>query len=129
MVPAKPLPRLMPVTSTRVPAGSDSTVISWPTSNPSIVVEPQLDQPHAGLHAGLGVVAGGGLVELLRVAVTLGHLERGVSVAFGRLDLDDAHGLDTEDRDGDDLVVHPLLRHPDLLAENHCLCHFGRSLS
>src|SRR5215207_7453214 len=35
MTPAKPLPRLTPVTSTRVPAGSDSTVISWPTWKPS----------------------------------------------------------------------------------------------
>src|SRR5262249_34025205 len=59
-------------------------------------VDAELDQAHARLDAGLGVVPGDRLGELLRVAVALGDLQRRVSVALGRLDLDDAHGLDAE---------------------------------
>ena len=91
-------------------------------------IEPQFDEPFAGLDTSLLEVAGVRLVELLGVSVPIGHLQRGVSVSLVGLDLDDTHGFDTDHRDGNDLVVHPLLRHPDLLAENHCLCHCGCSL-
>jgi hypothetical protein len=90
-------------------------------------VDAELHEPHAGLHAGLGEVAGDRLGQLLRVPPALRDLQRRVPVALGRLDLDDAHGFDTEHRDGNDLVIHPFLRHPDLLAENHCLSHCGCS--
>ena len=54
------------------------------------VVEAELDEPHAGGDALLGEVAGLGLVELLGLLLAVGDLERGVAVALGGLDLDDA---------------------------------------
>src|SRR6056297_2876751 len=91
-------------------------------------VEAELDEALARCDARLLVVAGGRLRELLRVAVAVGHLQCGVAVAFVGLDLHDAHRLDAHHRDGDDLVVHPRLRHADLLADDRLLCHGGRFL-
>jgi hypothetical protein len=65
MVPAKPLPRLTAVTSTFVPAGIASTVISWPTSKPSTESSRSSTSRVPGCHVGLREVAGLGLVQLL----------------------------------------------------------------
>ena len=127
MTPAKPLPRLVPVTSTSEPAGICSTVISWPTSKPSTVVEAEFDQALARGDARLGVLAGVGTVELLRILLAVGDLEGGVAVAFGGHDLHDAHRLDSQDGDRNDLVVHPRLSHADFLADDRLLCHGGGS--
>ena len=90
-------------------------------------VEAEFDEALARRHAGLLEVSEGGLGQLVRLAVPVGHLQGGVAVALVGLDLDDAHRLDAQDGDRNDLVVHPRLCHADLLADDRLLCHGGVS--
>src|SRR5918994_1275976 len=90
------------------------------------VVEPQLDELHPRLDAGLVVLAGDGLGELGGLLGPEGDLERAVPVALVRLDLDHAARAHAQDGDRDDvIVVVPHLRHADLLADDRSCGHGG----
>src|SRR5690606_30806615 len=69
------------------------------------VGQTQFHQLHARVDRGLGEVPGLGLVELAGVTAAVGDLEGAVAVVVGRLDLHDAKGRDTQDGDGNDVVV------------------------
>ena len=103
MVPAKPLPIVVPVTSTTWPALKTSTLISDPgaSSAPSPVGETELDQRLAGLDLGLGIVTRQRLHEPRGFAVAEGDLHRAVAVGIDRFHLRDAvrQHLDHRDRD------------------------------
>ena len=91
------------------------------------VVDAQLDQVGAGLHARLLEVAGLGLGELARVLVAVRDLKGGVPVALTRLDLHDACRGDFEHGDGDDaVVIAPHLGHAHFFADDGFRRH-GRS--
>ena len=88
-------------------------------------IEAQLDETTTSVDTRLREVAGFRLGQLLGIAVAIGHLQRGVSVAFGGLDLHDARGFNAEHGDGHDLVVNPHLAHGDFLAHDRFQCHLG----
>jgi len=91
MVPAKPLPLLVPVTSISSPAAKVSTASSWPTVN-------------SGASAAVDLAAA--------------DLDRVVAVGLGRPDLGHDVGVRGDDGDGDDpVVVVPHLGHAELLAQ------------
>ena len=89
MAPAKPLPRLTAVTSTRSPLARHVGLDLLADLVAVDGVEAQLDQAHARLDAGLGEVPGLGLVQLAGVLAAVGDLDGGVAVALGGLDLHD----------------------------------------
>ena len=93
------------------------------------VVEAELDELHAGIDAGLVVVARDRLGQLAGVALAVGDLQCAVAVVLGRLHLHDANRLDAQHRDRDDVVVVvPDLCHADLFADE-CLFRHGGCLS
>src|SRR5215471_4546995 len=90
------------------------------------VVEAELDEADTGVDVGFGVLPGDGLGELRGLLRPEGDLQRAVSVALVRLDLDHAARAHAQDGDGDDpVVVVPHLRHADLLADDRSCGHGG----
>jgi hypothetical protein len=95
--PAKPLPMVVPVTSTFCPASNMSTLSSAPTSDPRLRPrQAELPQPSPGLDTGLGELAGHRLGEQGWRAAAGGHLHRAVAVGLDGLHLGDAVGLDLD---------------------------------
>ena len=92
IVPAKPLPMVVPVTSTIWPALNMSTLSSRARGEirAFVVGEAELDQRLARLDLGLGVVPGERLGQAGRLAAAEGDLHGAVAVGFDSLDLGDA---------------------------------------
>ena len=121
----------MPVTSTRSPAANTSALMTWPTSNTDTSstrssgealhrVEPPafLRWPSSRLG------------EPARLASAERELHRGVAVALGRLQLDDAAGPGLDHGHGDDPVLGvPDLGHAELAPEDPLDCGHLWSLS
>ncbi len=103
IVPAKPLPMVVPVTSTTWPGGEeiDLELRARRELRALAVGEAELDQRGARLDLRLAVVAGERPADPRGLAVAYGDLHRAVTVGFRSLDLGDAVGqrLDHGDRD------------------------------
>ncbi len=118
ITPAKPLPLLVPMTSTFLPASKMSTAISWPSAVLGGVVGADLGDVAARRDARLLEVAGERLGHLARVDLAVGQLDGAVAVLLRGAQLGDDVGGDLDDGHRDELVARiPDLRHAELGAQ------------
>ena len=124
ITPAKPLPLLMPVTSTRSPAANTSAAMICPSSKPGEVVDAQLGEVLLRRTARGLEVAELRLVQTRGLGLTERDLHGRVAVALGRPELHDAtrSGLDDAHRYDPVRIVEDL-GHAELSAQNPFLRH------
>ena len=118
MTPAKPRPLVVPVTSTRSPTLNVSTAITPPTfSSANSPQQRKLAQQLARFDTGFREMPRLRLRHARRAPLAERHLDRGVAVGLGRLDLCNTVVGDVEHchRDGA-AVVSEDARHPDLAS-------------
>ena len=119
IVPAKPLPIVVPVTSTIWPGGEDVDLeLGARRQLGALAVgEAELDQRPARLDLRLGVVPGERPADPRGLAVAHGDLDGAVAVGFRSLDLGDAVGQSLDHRHRDRLAgVREDARHAALAA-------------
>jgi hypothetical protein len=117
MVPANPLPLLVPVTSMSSPAAKVSTASSWRRVGGG-VSGADLDQVTTRRRPGLDEVTGLRLAHLAPVDLAEPDLDGVVAVGLGAADLGDHVGARGDHGHRDDLVVLvPELGHAELGAQ------------